>query len=289
MKKNYAAILRNFIPVLFLFGMFSGCKIIDPAEEIPSYLHIDSISLSTTAVQGSASHKITDAWIFMDGQLIGGFELPCTVPILAEGSHHFLIRAGIKMNGDNGTRAIYPFYKGWEGDLSLRRTETLTTEPSVTYFPGIDFSSLWICDFETVGTNFGPNPPYNTPVNKDSVDVFEGSYSGSVHLNADTIQFVGSSSWYGPLAAADEIYLEMNYKCTAGMTIGLYCLENGQYYGAVSLGANTDWTKIYIRLSDAAAIAPAGATFKVYIGMFKPSDVDVPTLHLDNLKLVKFQ
>lgn len=101
-----------------LLGFFTTCSIVDPAEDIPSYIHIDNITLSAIGNQGSSSAAITEAWIFMDGELVGGFELPCTVPILAAGNHSFIIKGGVKMNGLTSTRAIYPSWKGWEGTLN---------------------------------------------------------------------------------------------------------------------------------------------------------------------------
>ena len=115
MKQFVAAYLQKILFGSFLLGCFSGCSVFDPAEEIPSYLHIDAMTLTATGNQGSSTSDITDAWVFMDGQLLGGFELPCTIPILAEGAHNFIIRGGVKMNGLSSTRAIYPAWKGWEG------------------------------------------------------------------------------------------------------------------------------------------------------------------------------
>jgi len=53
--------------------------LINPAEPIPSYIHIDKIDLTTDySSQGTSSNKITDAWIYVDNELIGAFEMPVT-------------------------------------------------------------------------------------------------------------------------------------------------------------------------------------------------------------------
>jgi len=40
-------------------------------EPIPAYIHIDKIDLKTNySIQGSNSHKIIDAWIYVDDQLL---------------------------------------------------------------------------------------------------------------------------------------------------------------------------------------------------------------------------
>ena len=84
---------------LLLILSMSSCEIINPEIKIPSYMHIDSISLNTDyPTQGTNSNKITDAWIYIDGKLTGTFQMPVTFPILAEGNHNLTIRAGIIAN-----------------------------------------------------------------------------------------------------------------------------------------------------------------------------------------------
>ena len=52
-----------------------SCEWIDEPEQIPAYIRIENINVSTTtAEQGSNSHNILDAWIFVDNQLIGAFD-----------------------------------------------------------------------------------------------------------------------------------------------------------------------------------------------------------------------
>ena len=95
----------------FIFLSLSSCEIYNPSEDEPSYIHIDSISLTTDyTAYGTASHKITDAWVYVDNELIGAFELPANVPVLKSGVHNINIRPGIKLNGIAATRSYYPFF-----------------------------------------------------------------------------------------------------------------------------------------------------------------------------------
>lgn len=88
---------------------------------MPSYLYIEKIGLNTQYEQGTASHKITDAWVYVDETLIGAFELPATIPILTEGLKKITIRPGIKLNGISNTRAIYPYFTPIVKDIALVR------------------------------------------------------------------------------------------------------------------------------------------------------------------------
>ena len=77
--------LKKVLPLIMVAILIASCSKDKFNAQIPSYLHIEVIDLETESFEGSSSHKITDAWITMDGNFLGAFELPCVVPILAEG------------------------------------------------------------------------------------------------------------------------------------------------------------------------------------------------------------
>ena len=72
MFKKYLHILV-FPFFLLLVLAQSSCEKFSGNQTIPAYLKIDSIRLTTNyATQGTALNAITDAWVYIDGQLIGG-------------------------------------------------------------------------------------------------------------------------------------------------------------------------------------------------------------------------
>ena len=85
--------------LLFSVILITGCEPKNDDELVPSYLHIDKIDVTSNYQQGTSSSKITDAWVYLDGTLIGSFELPATIPILTEGKQNITIYGGIKLNG----------------------------------------------------------------------------------------------------------------------------------------------------------------------------------------------
>jgi hypothetical protein len=265
----------------------SGCRIIDPAEEIPAYIRISDISLTITnsQTQGSGSERITDAWVYVDGQLIGAFELPCTVPVLAEGTHDVLIKAGIRQNGLESTRAIYPFYKGWEDQVTFQRGQIVTVAPEVTYFPAINF--LWNCTFDTQGTNIDDNTGATWPgLLKDTLLGGMEGKCGFVRLNSDTNLFYCQSSNAMVIDNGYELYLELNYKCNQSFVVGIKNATNQETIPWIQVMPESDWNKIYIRLNDAITASPNGSAYYVYIAMKKEDDVANPQLYIDNIKLL---
>jgi hypothetical protein len=266
---------------------FGGCSVLDPAEEIPSYLRINSISLqiNNSVIEGTSSHKITDAWVYVDGQLIGGFEMPVNIPVLEEGAHTVLVLAGVKQNGLSSTRAIYPYYRGWSSTVTFTRGQIVEVAPVVEYYPSTSF--LWMCDFDGSGTNindqFGPWPGRLQEIT--GPNAFEQE-SGFVTLTSDTTEFYAQSSIPYTFDGSYDIYLEMNYACNQAFIVGLYNATNGAYIPWCEVGGSASWNKIYIRLNDAVLTQQPGGIYHVYIAMKKDETVANPWLSIDELKLI---
>ncbi len=290
MKHIFAAYFRNYLAVGILFGFLSGCSVIDPAEDIPSYLHIDSISLSALGNQGSSSSNISDAWVYMDGALVGAFQLPCNIPILAEGTHKFIISGGVKMNGLSSTRAIYPSWKPWQGELSLIRGQKIYINPTLTYYPTVDFVNNWMENFETAGISLIPESSSSGIIVKDSIPfTAEGNHSGYVHLNGtDTTIFIGASSQGYSMPPSVDTWIEFDYWSDAPFTVGIEKETDATVKIAwLEVEPGYAWKKIYVRLTDALAAAPQGVNYKIYFAMNNTNLTSELHLYLDNIKLLK--
>jgi len=62
----------------------SACDIINPEEEIPSFIQINEFQLVTNEVtQGSNTHQITDVWAFVNGEALGVFVLTPTIEYIS--------------------------------------------------------------------------------------------------------------------------------------------------------------------------------------------------------------
>ncbi len=303
MKQLFAASFKKLFTGGILLGFFAGCSVLDPAEDIPSYLHIESISLSVPnpGINGTSKADILDAWIFMDGKLIGAFELPCNVPIIAEGVHTFSIRGGVRMNGLSSTRAIYPAWKAWDGSATLVRGQKVNIAPVVTYYPALNISGdSWLCDFEaTAGTNFDHDPSSSALlVRVGAPDNYDSLYSGYVHLNTDSTFFFGRSAGSGfIMPTTTDTWLEFDYKSDMAFTVGIKHPTNSNYIvGWLAVQPNVNWTKVYVRLTDPLAEAqarfgynngPAVVPYQIYFGASTTVSQSQANIYLDNIKLLK--
>ncbi|HSH64916.1 MAG TPA: hypothetical protein VLB84_03750, partial [Bacteroidia bacterium] len=163
----------------FILFIFDACKKLNPDEPVPSYIHIEKITLKTEITkEGSNSSKISDAWVYIDENLIGCFELPATFPVLYSGKHEIKIRAGIKVNGIAATRAPYPFYSIYVQQVDLEKNKRLNIEPVVSYVSFAKFNFME--NFDGVGIILAPGPAGTADTMKQTFDknlVFEGKGS----------------------------------------------------------------------------------------------------------------
>jgi hypothetical protein len=291
-KKYFSLSLSFFIPYtiyfisLFLF-VLSSCN---KEEPIPSYIHIDKINLTTNySTEGSNANKILDAWIYIDDQLVGTFEMPCTVPVLFYGDHTVKILPGVKENGISETRIPYPFYFRYESGISLTAGQVTTISPTVTYSTGADFS--WIEDFEgalpTVcdsGTSDTVMKITNTPS-----EVFEGIGSGVVNLPSGVYYGVSCNKYTLPQAGA-PVFLELNYNCNTEFNVGIigYTYNNLIDVQEISLTLRptTGWNKVYINLSNEISAATNSVRFGIFFSMIKDPNLAKSQIYVDNIKLV---
>lgn len=272
--------------------LIASCEIINPDEEVPSYMHIDSINvIITDPVQGSAAHKITDAWVYLDENLIGTYELPVTFPVLASGKHNVKIRAGIKLNGITASRAFYPFYDFYSENVDLEITKTDTLKPYVNYFSSTVFA--WKEDFEDSGVKIEKLSDSDTSITliSDPSLVFEGNSCGAIYLDENRKIFKGSSLSSSPLnlpKGGYPVFLEMNYKNNQHFHVGIIALYPS--YKAeiviISLNPSENWNKIYINLTNDISSSIGATGYHLFLYAEKDSAISAPAIYLDNLKIV---
>jgi len=273
------------------FILFISCN---KEEPIPAYIHIDNIQLTTATdgSQGSSSHKIMDAWIYVDDQLVGTFEMPATFPVVTtEGTHTIKIFAGIKENGISETRIPYPFYTIFQQDVYLKLGEKTTLSPSTTYYSGTDFT--WMQDFEGSSTGLGDSINTDTAMQiiTDPNIVFEKTGCGEVFLTGNKTAYNGSTiNKFVLPTGASAVFLELNYNCNTDFNVGIIAYaSNGSLLGqdiSLSLRPTDGWNKVYVNLSTEISAYSTAKDFGIFFSMLKNPDLSTSYFYLDNVKLV---
>lgn len=276
---------------LLLPILFSSCEKTNSDELIPSYIQIDTISLQANySSQGTSSSKITDAWVYVDDELIGAFELPAKFPVLKEGSHKLTIRSGIKMNGIASTRIYYPMYASLVQTVNLEKEKTTRfKQVSTTYDDNTIF--YWKEAFEDGGISLESTDSSYVDLSKtsDALKVFEGFYSGIVNLDAEHDFFeVKTSEAYELAKGGTPVFLELNYKSNNSFIVGL--LSNFSGYtvqtSAMLIYPSEKWNKIYVNLTTIINENSLASNYNVYVGAVLDEDVEQAEILFDNFKLV---
>ena len=134
------------------------------------------------STEGSLTAKITDAWIYVNEQAVGVYQLPCTIPIIADGQTHILISPGIMRNGIPDKRAAYDNYSSYNDTLTMLPLDTVNILPKCHYISGLKFN--WMEDFEKGCSlsNYGGDTSILRINSADTNQVLSGTTSGIVKL-----------------------------------------------------------------------------------------------------------
>ncbi|MBR4157272.1 MAG: hypothetical protein IKU01_11340 [Bacteroidales bacterium] len=291
-------ILSLFIATLFASMTFSSCNNFEGSQEIPAYIHVDTFLLTTNyEIEGAASHKITDVWLYIDNNLQGCYEMPATIPVLERGKHKITLYPGIKLNGISSTRTINPFYKPYIiEELELEEKVIDTIHPSTTYYSKdestLDFA--FMDDFERQIFVEDSNSSDTAIIRTDRDaperwdDEFNNShYSGYLWLGDTINNFCFTSTELRGLPnQGNSIFLEIDYKCTEVFEVGMFAkISQMENIPLVYVNPSPTWNKIYINIGPTITDTQDAEYFKFYIaGMIdKNSEAEY---YFDNLKLV---
>lgn len=276
--------------------LLTGCSFFDKDEPIPAYIHIRKFELNTTTAQGSNSENISDAWVFVNGNSIGVFELPCTIPVLEDGDAQITLYAGVKQDGISALRIIYPFYTNYVATHTLVPGTVDTVSPVCTYFDP-PMANINKEEFEDAGVKFSMDASSTVNVEKTNIagEVFEGAYSGKLEMTSSDIfaKAFYTVNFNFPGNGA-EAYVEIDYKNNAQFTIGVEItefsniiqLDNTIINPSYDEDDNLIWKKIYVNLTQVINLYPNATNHRVYIKMVNPDEENGLYALIDNFKVV---
>lgn len=310
------------IGVLFFF-LLSGCN---KNMQTPVYFQIDSVDFAADyTVYGTASHKITDVWVTVNGISLGVYELPAKFPVLAEGRSKIQFSPGIMMDGLTTKRPVYPMYTTCIVSADLLEDSVYTFHPSFTYEDYVKFAFKE--DFEDAGFKFtaiDTGAQLQKTGAEDLVFYYPGeinNFSGKVIISKQTGSFfeiITNDAFTLRYSNTRYCFLELNYRMdVAGESasgfeqnvnffnntqknalseIGDMEVEVGIYANLVTgitkqsplikIKPSKSWKKMYINVTETINNQSTFLKdFKVYIKGTSKDGV-VATCFFDNIKLV---
>lgn len=305
MRRNCTLFL--FFVLAFVTVSITSCKKFEGDQTVPSYIRIDTIGLTCDYyTYGANTHRFVDAWVYVDDDVRGCFELPATIPILKQGPHKVSVYAGIAVNGIKDARSGYPFTApAIFSNVNLVPDSIVTLVPMVTYWPnGENLHVRWMEDFDTgtvtMETTSQSDVPYirtSGPLAWHDPEGVHSTYSAKFVLPSDTMQFcfVTSEEFTDLPTKGSPCMLEMDYKCSDTCTVGIFYREN---YSVIqealvrlkptgALGEEpVEWNKIYINLGPYFVDYEDADYFKVYLSSWFNRNDGEQYFYFDNLKII---
>ena len=255
---------------------------------VAAYIKIENIYLG----ENDSTSNITDAWVYINGQLQGVYELPAKFPVLEQGNANIKVYAGIKNNGIALDRVIYPFYSADTINKLLTIDSTTEIYPTVNIKENIDGK---FDDFDTP-TSFNSDTRFQKLANGPY-----GEY-GSLSLNslsdADSIFNTEINYKDFPLSfdnvpqQGSPTYLELDYKCNTKFLVGMYINSPNSptlEIGLLWINPKDDWNKIYIDLTQLVSEAIGAETFSIFIKMERDYNLVQNKLDFDNIRIIHYE
>lgn len=294
------------LAVLFVSILLCSCKKTDLTA---SYIYIDTTAFSidmshfndefgTGYDQGEleciASQKFPDAWVIVNGEDLGTWELPCRIPVLASDNATIQIFPGVKMNGVSTSRPRYPFTDANKQTINLKQSE-------ITRIPAIPVKYYSTTGFKVIENFERDYNGYFTAEDSNGVN-FEHIYDienptnriGRISLEDSVMDFNVLSSTMKFNNDIQYVFLEMDYRCD---------VENAQIYAGmlvtkpttvvatdeplVVVNATPKWKKIYINLTQSVLRnhTSEAVSYKVYLSGGR-SDSTPIHYYFDNIKII---
>lgn len=277
----------NIFLAVVVCALVQGCNIVNPAEQIPTFIHIDSFTFIDNpdpSKPPAGMHKIGSVWVYYNNNPVGQFDLPADVPVLATGYGQLQLAAGITQNGLESYQSLYPFYQRDTSSFEAVPGKTINYTPKTQYsyalFP-------WTDNFDNGSSSF-------TPIDANGANMIPvpyGSSTGAKYGNitltheGDSTEVISQKSFKKP---STTTFCELEYKSDVPIYMGLLGATStatiGPYY-IIGLKENADWQKIYINLATFISNYPADNYFVVFKAVV-PAGKQSGNVSLDNLKIV---
>ena len=272
---------------IFIFFVFVACQKDEVA--IPSYFQINEIGFNDNINGETSTSKISDVWFYVNDQKQGIYEMPCTFPVIGDGTNNIKIFSGIKVNGISASRDIYPFYESYDTTLNFISDSILSLVPTTKYKQNLNFYSE---DFDGLGNNFdisiNSDTNFISPFPTDSV-YGKISNVGKVILQNPFLNFEATTFEIDDFpSAGSPVYIELDYKNNSTFIIGAYVNFSQSVIkkSIIAINPSEDWNKIYVNLTPTINESIGAQSLKVFISMLRPESMNSAELSIDNFKII---
>lgn len=293
----FRSAFMTFRYLFFLGLLLSACVKNNPD---PSWLAVSKWTLEANPAlngeEGQLTQNLTDAWVYVDEELIGVFQVPFKIPILKEGTVNIRIYPTIRVNGISATKMRNEHMVPFETTATLVKNQTLSLAPKTHYRDEVKF---WVEDFEDINVKLTDDPNTSSAhltLANDTLKWFNGNYYGKVLLNAQDSIWVAYTNQDQQLSIPKnkQAMLEIDYCNSVDFThYILFVNANGTNENLMPTMRKSPlnalrWKKIYILLSEVITAGPNNSNYIQAFKAFYDSSNANNLILIDNIKVVYF-
>jgi hypothetical protein len=262
----------------------------------PAWIEVNEWTLASNPNSqyptGELTHNFTDAWVYVNDEVVGVFEVPFKIPILKSGLVNIKIYPTVRNNGISATKKIYPFVDVYELNAELIPNEVLTLNPVTKYKEAVQF---WLEDFEDAAIKIQDDPVSLANITKGNTpSILQwGNFYGRVDLNSlDSTWSAYSDNMVLP--KGQEVYLEIDYYNTNSFITGLIWISSSSIVNNPHILLNgqeptqVKWKKVYIDLKELVSNSQSAEYFKQSFETKLNSEMSNSFIVMDNIKVVHF-
>ena len=285
-------LIISFISVVLLF---SSCLKNNPS---PSWLEVNKWTLEENSAAlisaGILTENFSEAWVYVDDQIIGVFEVPFKIPLLLKGNVNIKIYPAVKNNGISATKKIYPYMEVFEVDAELIQDKKLTLNPKTRYYSTTKF---WIEDFEDASIQIENDPTSSTQIlsGNDPLILKYGNFYGHIALDEIKTTWTGYTNEHLVLPkGGKEVYLEIDYYNTNSLITGVLAVSPAGVKPNPNIQLNKQdpstikWKKMYIELKEIVSYSTAAEYFDISFQALLDEGLSSSDICIDNIKVVYF-
>lgn len=287
--------MKKILALLAIASLFSGCIKNNPD---PSWLEITAWSLEANPNSqyptGELTQNFTNAWVYVNDQPVGVFELPVRLPLLVDGDAKVTLFPAVLNNGISATKKIYPFVESYSTNVTLTKNATSVVNPTTRY---ISYTRFWIEDFEEASIKITDDASSIASLTSSGdpsiIQPFNNSKFGRISLDGTENKWVAFTDDL-QLPKAAEVYLELDYHNTNSVLTGVLGIgvtgvqENPNIQLNPQAASEVKWKKIYIDLREIVSNSPNAEYFKVSFQSILDEGLTTGEVNIDNVKLVYF-
>lgn len=288
--------MRKFIAILGFAIILFSCTKNNPD---PSWLEVSEWQLVENVLgnpAGELTENFTDAWVYVDDELIGVFEVPFKIPLLLEGVKEVKLYPTVLNNGISATKKIYPFVDAHVVNVELKKNEVTHIDPVTKYKTGVQFT---IFDFEDANLGLQENPSSTTSIYASNdpsiIQPFNGNSFGRVSLtDANRVWSAVTNLNQDLPGSGAEVYLEVDFLCTEDLITGLYAITGAESVHNINVRLNEQsaatavWKKVYIELKTIVSGSPSADYFEHSFDATLDAAKTQGEINIDNIKVVHF-